>query len=238
MSVTEVPALDCNAVKVLCDTGIPPPQDFSPVIQLLEVSKKPVNNTPRKFVYHIIISDGVLSCQGLLAGCLHHLVSDGSLVNNVVLKLKGHTTTIVKDVVVVVVHDVLVCPNPGQQIKDPKLHEPLKEDSTISMTKIKKRKIQDEVDTLPCEFCDVSPCDWSSVGRDIVTVIDDMCNTHSTASNSQKRYYAYCAFAALKWGYLGKDNRRRIPECVQSAVQVAFPDPNGNYVGFKNSKVD
>ena len=93
-------------------------------------------------------------------------------------------------------------------------------------------------ETLPCEFCDVSPCDWSSVGKDIVTVIDDMCNTYNAASNSQKRYDAYCAYAALKWGYLGKDNCRRIPECVRSAVQVAFPDPNGNYVGFRSSKVD
>ena len=86
MSVSKVSALDCNAVKVLSDTGIPPPQDFSPVIQLLEVSKKPVNDTPGKFVYRIVLSDGVLLCQGLLAGCLHHLVSDGSLVNNVVVQ--------------------------------------------------------------------------------------------------------------------------------------------------------
>jgi len=48
--------------------------------------------------------------------------------------------------------------------------------------------VRNQTDTLPCEFCDVSPCDWSSVGRDIVIVIDDMCNTHSAASNSQKRY--------------------------------------------------
>jgi len=112
---------------------------------LLEVSKKPVNDTPGKFVYRIVLSDGVLSCQGLLAGCLHHLVSDGSLVNNVVVQLKGHTTTVVKEVVVVVVHDVVIRQNPGQQIGDPKPHEPLKEDSTISMTTIKKRKFQDEV---------------------------------------------------------------------------------------------
>ena len=260
MSVTELIALDRNAIKVLCDTDNAPPQGFSPVIQMLEVSKKLVNDKPGKFVYRIILSDGELSGQGLLAGCLHHLVSDGSLVDNVVVEVKGHTTTVVKEVVVVVVHDILICQNPGQPIGDPKPHEPPKEESSVPITKNRKRKFQDEVvcnireyflgymnngdanrestDTNPCEFCDVSPCDWSVVGRDIVSVIDDMCKNHSAGSNSQKRYYAYCAYAALKWGYLGKDNRRRIPECVQNAVRGAYPDPNGNYVGFKNSKVE
>ena len=99
---------------MLCDTNNAPPRGFSPVIQMSEVSKKLVNNKPGKFVYRIVLSDGELSCQGQLAGSLHHLVSDGSLVDNVEVKVKGHTTNVVKEVVVVVVRGILICQNPGQ----------------------------------------------------------------------------------------------------------------------------
>ena len=44
--------------------------------------------------------------------------------------------------------------------------------------------------------------------------------TDSDGSNSQKHYYAYCAYAVLKWGYLGKDNCWRIPECMQNACRL------------------
>ena len=46
MSVTEFRALDHNAIKVLCDTGNAPPRSFSPVVQLLEVSKMLVSDSP------------------------------------------------------------------------------------------------------------------------------------------------------------------------------------------------
>ncbi|XP_073488997.1 P2X purinoceptor 7-like [Aquarana catesbeiana] len=53
--------------------------------------------------------------------------------------------------------------------------------------------------------------------------------------NRNLRKTAYKSFTAWIHGYLGKGNRRPIPSCAVHAVRTAFPDPDGEYVGFKYS---
>jgi len=48
-------------------------------------------------------------------------------------------------------------------------------------------------------------------------------------SNKQRRHEAYNTFAQiLKYG-----QRRKLPSCVEDAVRNAWPDPGGQYTGFK-----
>jgi len=51
----------------------------------------------------------------------------------------------------------------------------------------------------------------------------------------------YCMFTYETFGCLGKGNRMKIPECVESKIKQNFPDLNGNYTNFQpnndNNKV-
>lgn len=52
-------------------------------------------------------------------------------------------------------------------------------------------------------------------------------------ANRLHRKTAYRGFTAWIHGYLGIGNRRPIPSCVVKKVRSAFPDPQGQYVGFR-----
>lgn len=52
------------------------------------------------------------------------------------------------------------------------------------------------------------------------------------------RYAAYRQFTWWKHGYLGKSVRRVIPACVVQTIRCTFPDPNGSYTGFKDTRND
>ncbi len=45
-------------------------------------------------------------------------------------------------------------------------------------------------------------------------------------------------YARLKFGYLGKGNRKALPSCVTDGIRANFPDPNDSYVGFVPSSLD
>ncbi|KAG9461561.1 hypothetical protein GDO78_016412 [Eleutherodactylus coqui] len=44
---------------------------------------------------------------------------------------------------------------------------------------------------------------------------------------------AYRSYTAWIHGFLGKHYRIPIPSCVIKAIWTAYPDPQGNYTGFK-----
>ena len=59
---------------------------------------------------------------------------------------------------------------------------------------------------------------------------------HST--QKQKRYWCYRDAISMKWGSLGHANRKRLGQCWENKVRVAFPDENNVYTGFKKSIAD
>ncbi|XP_026103244.1 P2X purinoceptor 7-like [Carassius auratus] len=47
------------------------------------------------------------------------------------------------------------------------------------------------------------------------------------------RYLAFRSFVSWCWGYLGRSVRVVIPSCVVNRIRLQFPDPAGQYVGFR-----
>ena len=49
------------------------------------------------------------------------------------------------------------------------------------------------------------------------------------------RKAAYRQFVLWRFGKLGRGNRRVVPSCVVLAIRRAYPSPDGQYMGFRNS---
>ncbi|XP_045925772.1 P2X purinoceptor 7 isoform X1 [Micropterus dolomieu] len=47
------------------------------------------------------------------------------------------------------------------------------------------------------------------------------------------KHLAYRSFVSWCWGYLGRSVRVVIPSCVVLRIRQQFPDPEGQYVGFR-----
>ena len=49
------------------------------------------------------------------------------------------------------------------------------------------------------------------------------------------RYHAYRSYINFVYGHLGKGNRRVIPACVVTYIRTKWPDPEGNYIGYREA---
>ena len=52
-------------------------------------------------------------------------------------------------------------------------------------------------------------------------------------SNREIRYALYRDATTFISGYLGKGNRKELPDCVVCKIRDSYPAEGGNYVGFK-----
>ncbi len=101
-----------------------------------------------------------------------------------------------------------------------------------------------------CENCNQLPREWSEYGPSILQHIEneylgryvdhkgnivDEQDGVDIIGNKQLCFIAYSAYTSLKHGYLGKQNRVKIPHCVKCCIHVNFPDDNNAYVGFKHA---
>ena len=56
------------------------------------------------------------------------------------------------------------------------------------------------------------------------------------SKHSKVRFTLYKAYVKKSCGTLTKGDRRELPGCVYAAIRGCFPDSNGKYVEFKESK--
>ena len=54
-------------------------------------------------------------------------------------------------------------------------------------------------------------------------------------SNKSYRFIAYRQYISWIFGWLGKDVRKVIPSCVVNKIRITFPEPDNNYVPYKDS---
>ena len=133
------------------------------------------------------------------------------------------------------------------------------DDSKDSTDDVKGKREEDDgeeyndyEDEIPvCYECGGTPCQWTEFGSDLLenfqemyvtsmqssqdgevhTIIKDRSSGH-VIPNNLVRKMLYRTFTLLKYGHLGKDNRVRVPPCVESKIREIAPDIHGRYTGF------
>jgi hypothetical protein len=56
--------------------------------------------------------------------------------------------------------------------------------------------------------------------------------------NKNARYAMYRHYIGIIEGYCGRNNRIRLPVCVEKQIKIAFPDPDDQFTGFKESNTN
>jgi len=56
--------------------------------------------------------------------------------------------------------------------------------------------------------------------------------------NTNMRYTAYRQFILWRYGYLGQGNRMVVPSCLTWAIRNMFPEQNGQYTGYRPSRLN
>jgi hypothetical protein len=88
-----------------------------------------------------------------------------------------------------------------------------------------------------CTFCDLAPCFVDVHYANLF--IGAGSNLEALGlKNNEIRHGLYREAFWLWKGHVGKGVRMNLSHCVTINIQDAYPDPNGNYVGYKSSKDD
>ena len=97
---------------------------------------------------------------------------------------------------------------------------------------------------MKCIYCGKSPCVWTKYEAQLIEefnkqepAIDAQFETNDDINriNSTKRKFLYKIFTRLRYGILGKGNRKVLPACVTKGIRFLFPDSNEDYMGHKHS---
>ena len=88
-----------------------------------------------------------------------------------------------------------------------------------------------------CDHCNQSPCVLVENQEQFQGLLE-LYTSYSDMSNRQRRFKMYQEMTRLiHGGYLGKGNRKQLPQCVTDRIQDAFPNNlKEEYVGFKEAE--
>ena len=245
-------SLTADAIPCLCNLLDPPPSGYCPVLQVLNVSKIKRNVEPGSFLYRIVLSDGTFYCDGSIAIPLHHLVEEGVLETFSYIRIKKFVPIDVQATVALIVLELLVL----QNVKFP-WGTPCRFSAPIDLQKGKCKssdplmvvrnhffvrhteESKDDTDSVSCGTCNGKPCDWTKYGADIVGFVTQICEADELKHNHKnKRFLSFSGYSAWKHGYHGRNNRVKVPLCVEVGIQSSYVEKDGNYVGFRSSKDD
>jgi hypothetical protein len=103
----------------------------------------------------------------------------------------------------------------------------------------------DERCQTPSDWMKYGPCILIQINNEYAgkfvdrhgNIVDDA-DGQVRIGNKQLRFMAYSAFTSMKHGYFGKRNRIPIPKCVESGIQLNYPDNNNAHVGFRSAEQD
>ena len=87
-----------------------------------------------------------------------------------------------------------------------------------------------------CRHCQRDRCLWYTYEDEIVEGIDDWLHgMGEETTNNLIRKHCYRLFIEAHHGYLGQGNRKKIPCCILRGIRTLYPDPNGSYMGHRDS---
>ncbi len=97
-----------------------------------------------------------------------------------------------------------------------------------------------------CYTCGKTPCEWLEYGIDVLSAFKDHFDispaqsagyvvelgSGNEVSNNRIRFTRYRMFTYEKFGCLGKGNRIKLLDCVETEIKKTFPDLDGNNTNF------
>jgi len=91
-------------------------------------------------------------------------------------------------------------------------------------------------DPVTCNLCSQLPCDWDVFGEEIWKECNIM--KEEGSDNKVVHYHAYKMYTCLRYGVLYCFDYRPLPVCICGEILDSWPDPNHEYVGFKQAMRD
>ena len=239
-----------NVICTLCHVTNPPPDDFLPVVQLIDLQKKNREKKPTFFVRKLILSDGKYFCKGALGTNLFSMVDDGLLPKLCFIKLTRHRTTVIGKSVIVLIQDLVVVDNDPGYIRgspirfEPSLDEAERErrkGEPVSIVKgyflqLYNETCNDVHDKFRlCKDCGCAPYDFIGRGVKVMSFINGMNEEEELhLTHRQLRFLCYMGYAAYKHGYLGKYNRIKLPDCVECGFKSHYNETELlEFTGFR-----
>ena len=95
-----------------------------------------------------------------------------------------------------------------------------------------------------CPLCGRSPCVWEEDGPRITETFDSRYGAipvegsiaEMKQEQKQRRYYMYTWYVRDMYGVLGRTIRVRLPECITLGIRRLAPDPDSQYLGFRDTE--
>jgi hypothetical protein len=93
-----------------------------------------------------------------------------------------------------------------------------------------------EADPVPSDLCGQTPCDWDVFSEEIW----EECNLMKEQGSENKaiRYHAYKMYTRLSHGVLRRFDCRPLPVSIHGEIMDSWPDPNHQYIGFRQAMRD
>jgi hypothetical protein len=201
-------------------------------LQVLEVTNVSRSSAATSTVARVEakLSDGKHYCSVVLSKKLHYLISSKQLYQGVLVQMTNYISQCVGTNNVVISLDMIVV-----GVSETIFGSPTEYLSSSLPSEVPPTFIGTKSDGF-CNHCKQDPCEWSSLGRIIVEAVraENTATTGDRAvANKSYRFAAYRTYARVKYGYLGKGNRKPLPHCVTNGIRDNFPDPMCAYVGFQ-----
>jgi hypothetical protein len=197
--------------------SLPGNEDRVPItVQLLEVYQKPTRN-------EVMLSDGMHFCVVTLAKCLQPLIVTSELQWGTILTLRNYITQPIDNGnLAAICLDAFVVGFLESIIGYPSEFVPVSLSFNFTNDFVTNANVKDDF----CNICNEESCDWNAYGQAIVQAVrsahGNPCD-RSTSSNKACRFNAYNMYARLKFGYLGKGNRKALP--VREVLLALLPIP-------------
>ena len=109
------------------------------------------------------------------------------------------------------------------------------EDSSFVACKILKDALIEagEANARRCYDCGEDVCILDQYWTEFCALADTVLEMDKSPKES--RFKMYKLMSGLLHGYLGKGCRMELPVCISDAIKHQFPEPDGKYVGYKES---
>lgn len=92
----------------------------------------------------------------------------------------------------------------------------------------------DDDNEIVCLLCGKDPCEWVQINPLLLRYFSNINNNFATKNNKSKQHFMYKKGSKVKYGFLGRNVRVRLADCIVNKIRQAYPNSDNKYTGFKN----